>query len=104
MNIVFLLLRTLVIDINKCENSKIINFCKLIEEKGYKKVNNDFIELLKLRKVIFINLSPSSYVKNLIKSLNLKNYEFKEIDDFVEMNNEHIYHEFLNICEEIKYS
>lgn len=92
------------LDINKCENSKIINFCKLIEEKGYKKVNNDFIELLKLRKVIFINLSPSSYVKNLIKSLNLKNYEFKEIDDFVEMNNEHSYHEFFNIGEEIKYS
>ena len=92
------------LDINKCENSKIINFCKLIEEKCYKKVNNDFIELLKLRKVIFINLSPSSYVKNLIKSLNLKNYEFKEIDDFAEMNNEHSYHEFFNIGEEIKYS
>ena len=92
------------LDIEKSKNDKIINFCRLIEEKGYKKLNKDFLNLIKNRKIIFINLNASNYLKNLIRYFEIQNYEHREIEEFIEINENLKYHEFFNIGDELKYS
>lgn len=92
------------LDIEKSKNDKIINFCRLIEEKGYKKLNKDFLNLIKNRKIIFINLNASNYLKNLIRYFEIQNYEHREIEEFIEINENLKNHEFFNIGDELKYS
>ena len=92
------------LDISKCENEKIVEFCRVLEKNQYLKFNEDFLNLLKNRKIIFINLKESSYIKNFIKTFSLINFEYREIDEIVEENTNLNYYEFFNIGEEIRYA
>ena len=92
------------LDINKSKNQKIIDFCKEIEEKGLKKLNKDFLNLIKNRKICFINYKESSYVNNFIKHYNITNFKHLEISDIIEEKLDLKYHEFFNIGDELKYA
>lgn len=69
-----------------------------------KKLNKDFLNLIKNRKICFINYKESSYVHNFIKHYNITNFKHLEISDVIEENSDLNYHEFFNIGDELKYA
>lgn len=91
-------------DISLSSDKKIVDFCDLIKGKGYLKFNKDFLNLLKNRKLIFINYTESSYVKNLLEKYQITNYSFIELFDLFEYEHNKPYHEFFNHGDELKYA
>lgn len=84
---------------------ELFSFLNLLKNEGYIKLNEDFLLLLRTRKLIFLNFKESNYVQNFIKFYSFNDYDYIEIEDLIEKNDKNVeYFEFFNIEEEVNYS
>ena len=84
-------------------SEEISMFCRVLKENNLLFLNDDFLNLLLNRKIIFLNYEDSNLVKNFIKELNLSNYEFETLAQIMPTRDEYHYHEFFSIGDELKY-
>lgn len=89
---------------NDNRDEVLADFCSDLVKNKYLKYDYDFVNLLKSRKIVFINFEDSTFIKTLIKKLELVDYSYIKLNDFIDMNNDYSFHEFFSIGDEIKYA
>ena len=90
-------------DLKNETNEKFINLYKELKENDLLKIDEDFLLLLKSRKIIFINFEESTYIKNFIEFYEIKNYEFCSLKDLFKESENRTYHSLFNIGDELHY-